>query len=308
MIVICRSAPFAAALLLVASAVMTGLVAGRSITGSVNVATKDAGNTAQVVVLQESSDWLSEGYWRRRRENSQRQQTRRDTYDQSNLGLRVNPFDRTETPRSENRAPRRGNYRTVCVRLCDGYYFPISFSTTEARFEEDEKACQSTCSSDSRLFYYENSDGSPETMTDRKGRAYASLKAAFLYRTTYEKSCQCRPDPWSDEAKQRHATYLDKGLEKRSKAMAKLQKQRSRIAARDARKQQQISGLGDGTSATGQSVQQAKRQSAALPRYQQSNRMSLGQSVNAPRRAPPRAAQRQKSSTSWKRAAFSGGN
>jgi hypothetical protein len=220
--------------------------------------------------------------------------------------------------------------------LCDGYYFPVSFSTTEARFEEDEKACQSKCSSDSRLFYYENSDGSPETMTDRKGRAYASLKAAFLYRTTYEKSCQCRPDPWSDEAKQRHATYLDKGWEKRSKAMAKLQKQRSRIAARDARKQQQISGLGDGTSATGQTgvaslygandtdpdnqsagpssasteqaVQQARRQSAARPRYQQSNRMSLGQSANAPRRAPPRAAQRQKSSTSWKRAAFSGDN
>ncbi len=28
-------------------------------------------------------------------------------------------------------------YRTLCVRTCDGYYFPISFSTSPSRFPED---------------------------------------------------------------------------------------------------------------------------------------------------------------------------
>ena len=36
-------------------------------------------------------------------------------------------------------------YRTLCVRTCDGYYFPISFSTVPDRFSEDERTCQRMC-------------------------------------------------------------------------------------------------------------------------------------------------------------------
>jgi len=32
-----------------------------------------------------------------------------------------------------------GSYRTVCVRVCDGYYFPVSNSTNPSRFADDEK-------------------------------------------------------------------------------------------------------------------------------------------------------------------------
>ena len=35
-----------------------------------------------------------------------------------------------------------GTYRTVCVRTCDGYYFPISYSTVPSRFADDQRACQ----------------------------------------------------------------------------------------------------------------------------------------------------------------------
>src|SRR5690606_29512315 len=35
---------------------------------------------------------------------------------------------------------RHGTYRTVCVRLCDGFFFPISFATTPDRFGADEAA------------------------------------------------------------------------------------------------------------------------------------------------------------------------
>ena len=73
-----------------------------------------------------------------------------------------------------------GTVRTVCVRLCDGYYFPISFSTTRGRLGKDEQACRSRCSGDARLFYYRTSGGSPETMVDRRGNAYADLKGQDL--------------------------------------------------------------------------------------------------------------------------------
>src|SRR5262249_36010303 len=38
-----------------------------------------------------------------------------------------------------------GTYRTVCVRTCDGGYFPVSFATSPARFADDEKVCRAQC-------------------------------------------------------------------------------------------------------------------------------------------------------------------
>src|SRR4030088_1545027 len=38
--------------------------------------------------------------------------------------------------------PQSGTFRTVCVRTCDGGYFPISFATYPARFPDDEKTCK----------------------------------------------------------------------------------------------------------------------------------------------------------------------
>ena len=38
-----------------------------------------------------------------------------------------------------------GTFRTICVRTCDGFYYPISAATSSARFAEDEKACRASC-------------------------------------------------------------------------------------------------------------------------------------------------------------------
>lgn len=100
-----------------------------------------------------------------------------------------------------------GGYRTVCVRMCDGYFFPISFSTTRERFAADEAACQSRCSGDARLFVYRNPGEEPESMVDLSGRPYGKMKTAFLYRTAYDASCKCTPHPWEQEARLKHRVY-----------------------------------------------------------------------------------------------------
>src|SRR5687767_1671517 len=41
--------------------------------------------------------------------------------------------------------PAGGTYRTLCVRSCDGYYCPISYSTTREHFSADQEACQRMC-------------------------------------------------------------------------------------------------------------------------------------------------------------------
>ena len=87
-----------------------------------------------------------------------------------------------------------GTYRTLCVRTCDGYYFPISFSTTSEYFPADARSCEALCpGTEARLFYYPNPGGGPENMTSITGEQYTSLPTAFQYRTSIDSACTCRP-------------------------------------------------------------------------------------------------------------------
>ncbi len=88
----------------------------------------------------------------------------------------------------------RGTFRTLCVRTCDGYYFPISFSTTQDRFGDDAQTCSSMCpGAESKLYYHANPGGSPEDMLSIEGLAYSALPTAFDYRKSINPSCSCRP-------------------------------------------------------------------------------------------------------------------
>jgi hypothetical protein len=101
----------------------------------------------------------------------------------------------------------RDTYRTVCVRLCDGYYFPISFSATPDRFERDRQSCENSCGAQGRLFAYRNPGGEPDDMQDLQGRPYRQLRTAFLYRTEYVADCKCKPHPWEQQAQDQHRLY-----------------------------------------------------------------------------------------------------
>lgn len=98
-------------------------------------------------------------------------------------------------------------YRTLCVRLCDGFYWPISFATTREAFGRDAQKCESSCGAPVRLFAYRNPGGTPEDMVDVKGQPYSRLRTAFLYRTEYDAACKCKPDPWEQASLDRHRLY-----------------------------------------------------------------------------------------------------
>ncbi|MGH1418099.1 MAG: DUF2865 domain-containing protein [Hyphomicrobiaceae bacterium] len=84
-------------------------------------------------------------------------------------------------------------YRTLCVRLCDGYYFPVSFSTLPGHFQRDEDLCQSKCAAPAKLFYYQNPGGAIDQMLDAQtNEPYTQLKEAFLYRKEYVSGCSCK--------------------------------------------------------------------------------------------------------------------
>ncbi|KAB2944139.1 MAG: DUF2865 domain-containing protein [Hyphomicrobium sp.] len=100
-------------------------------------------------------------------------------------------------------------YRTLCVRTCDGFYFPISDNVGRERLYQDARTCTARCDGEAQLYYYPLNGGGVETMVDMGGRPYAQMPNAFLYRKTLVAGCTCKPAPWSAEAAARHQGYKD---------------------------------------------------------------------------------------------------
>jgi hypothetical protein len=113
-----------------------------------------------------------------------------------------------------------GTYRTLCVRTCDGYYFPISFSTLPENFDRDAEACQSKCAAPVELYYHPtpaiipsatgstnvSTTGGPngtggggtptpgvdQAVSHKTKQLYSTLKVAFLYRNKFLPGCSCK--------------------------------------------------------------------------------------------------------------------
>jgi hypothetical protein len=97
-----------------------------------------------------------------------------------------------------------GTFRTICVRTCDGFYFPISYATTSDRFRDDEQACQRMCpAADVSLYTYHNPGEEVAQAVSLNGRLYTELPMAFSYRKALNPACSCRRpgESWAEALK-----------------------------------------------------------------------------------------------------------
>ena len=79
------------------------------------------------------------------------------------------------------------------MRLCDGYYFPVSFSTLPNHFQRDSDVCQSQCAAPAELFYHQNPGGAVEQMVSvQSQQPYIGLKSAWRYRKEFVQGCSCK--------------------------------------------------------------------------------------------------------------------
>jgi Protein of unknown function (DUF2865) len=114
-----------------------------------------------------------------------------------------NPAQSLPPPSPDMAAPS-GTYRTVCVRSCDGGYFPISFATIPQRFPDDERTCKALCpATEATLFTYRNPGEDINQAVSVSGQNYSSLPNAFRFRTEFNPSCSCKApgQTWADALK-----------------------------------------------------------------------------------------------------------
>jgi hypothetical protein len=105
-------------------------------------------------------------------------------------------------------------FRTLCVRTCDGYYFPISYSTVQNHFAEDEQTCQRLCpSAEVILFTHRNPGEDVAQAVSLSGQPYSELSNAFLYRKKLNAACSCRApgQSWAEALKQGGDQTIQRG-------------------------------------------------------------------------------------------------
>ncbi|MBB5751081.1 DUF2865 domain-containing protein [Prosthecomicrobium pneumaticum] len=108
------------------------------------------------------------------------------------------PGDRSGDPWDDYRedepsTPSGSGYRTVCVRTCDGFYFPISYSTSSSNFANDEATCRARCpGTDVALYAYRSGSDDVGSAVTPTGARYSDLPQAFAYRSRYNPSCGCQ--------------------------------------------------------------------------------------------------------------------
>jgi hypothetical protein len=96
-----------------------------------------------------------------------------------------------ERPREDTpREARWGSGRPVCVRTCDGFFFPLSNSPGGRDGAED--MCQALCPAAETQVFYMPGDGNIEGAVGRRGASYASLPNAGRYLRQFDASCSCR--------------------------------------------------------------------------------------------------------------------
>ncbi|WP_420409707.1 DUF2865 domain-containing protein [Hoeflea sp.] len=110
----------------------------------------------------------------------------------------------------EPRPVRGGNYRTLCVRTCDGFFFPVSSAASPSDFARDERTCQMMCPGTETALYFHSARGqeSEDMMSARTHEPYTDMPTAFAYRNAsapMSKACGCNMRAFHKEMARREA-------------------------------------------------------------------------------------------------------
>jgi hypothetical protein len=104
----------------------------------------------------------------------------------------------------EPEKPRLGGPQTVCVRSCDGFFFPLANNAGNA-----DEMCQALCPGAEATAFGMSNGGEVQNAVSRStGQPYSSLPNAGKYQRSFDAACTCRGQgqSWSQALKE--AEYL----------------------------------------------------------------------------------------------------
>lgn len=103
------------------------------------------------------------------------------------------PDETQDAQDAEERATPRGGSYAVCVRTCDGGYFPVSYSASRASLSDLQEQCSALCPNTEARIYTRPLGGDMKSAVSADGEAYVNLANAFKFEKTYDATCTCKP-------------------------------------------------------------------------------------------------------------------
>ncbi|CAN7469420.1 DUF2865 domain-containing protein [Rhizobium sp. LjRoot30] len=99
---------------------------------------------------------------------------------------------------------QEGGLRTLCVRTCDGAFFPISSNASSQSFRHDAQICAKMCPGTQTELYYHAMIGqeSADMVSAETGAPYTELPNAFSYRnrtSSKDSACGCNLNAYYEQ-------------------------------------------------------------------------------------------------------------
>ncbi len=97
-------------------------------------------------------------------------------------------------PGDEDQRLHGGGSQALCVRSCDGGFFPLSFSANSAGSDELLEMCKALCPNAEVQLFTRNPSRDISTAVSADGQtAYDSLPNALKYTKSFDSNCGCKP-------------------------------------------------------------------------------------------------------------------
>jgi hypothetical protein len=119
---------------------------------------------------------------------------------QNDVPLEMPPED--DTP--------RGGSQAICVRSCDGGFFPLNFSARTGNLASLGELCTALCPNAEVSLFTRNPDNDVGTAVGADGTPYRDLENAFKFQKTYDSSCSCKAkgESWVQALTQSDAEHV----------------------------------------------------------------------------------------------------
>ncbi len=115
---------------------------------------------------------------------------------------------RRET-RPERRTLVASGASTVCVRACDGAFFPVTYIGAASRSDTLEEVCRSLCPNADVALYSFPFGGTIDEAVSATGEPYARLPNAHKFEQSFDQGCSCRASgqSWAEALAAAEAKY-----------------------------------------------------------------------------------------------------
>lgn len=142
-----------------------------------------------------------DAYCRSPRRDPQRATTGDDLFGATPPGMRRVPLD--DVPPDEPAAEAdegikfdegaRGGTEAICVRSCDGGYFPLSVPARSGKLEDLQNLCTALCPNVEAKLYTMAKGAPVSDAVATTGELYSAHPNAFKFRKKYDAACVCKP-------------------------------------------------------------------------------------------------------------------